>query len=64
MKISDGPCVKQKRDRAKLIPSQSMEKQRGTNVHTMFGTLGEVGQGRNAMRVGRDQIKETKESAI
>lgn len=64
MKISGGLCVKQKRDRAKLIPSQSMEKQQGTNVHTIFGTLGEVGQGRNAMRVGRDQIKETKESGV
>lgn len=35
-----------------------MERQRGTNAHTMFGTLGEVRQGRQAMRVGRDQIKE------
>lgn len=30
-----------------------MEKQRGTNLHTMFGTLQEVGHCRNAMRVGR-----------
>lgn len=35
-----------------------MEKQRGTNVHAVFGTFQEVEHGRNALRAGRDQIEE------
>jgi len=35
-----------------------MEKQRGTNLHAMFGTPQEVEYGRNALRAGKDQIEE------
>lgn len=55
METSDGPCVKQNRDRTKLIPSKKkiMEKQRDTNLHTMFRTVQEARYGKNAMKAGR-----------
>lgn len=34
-----------------------MERQTGTNLHAVFGTLQEVEHGRNALRAGRDEIE-------